>query len=173
MGSLLRRTCDQDERGSVEVHTILVVEDDPDINALLSRIMTREGFCTAQAYSGTEALLHLERAAFDLVLLDMMLPGMDGRSLLVHLRDNLGIAIPIIVVSAKAGLSDKVDLLALGADDYIVSRSSPTKSPRACRPSFGAAVRRLRPVALRLVACYRIRRRLRIRNLGLMSRCAE
>ncbi|MFR3091986.1 MAG: response regulator transcription factor [Eggerthella lenta] len=59
--------------------TILIVEDDADINALLAKIVAREGFGCVQAYSGTEALLQMERAAFDLVLLDMMLPGMMGR----------------------------------------------------------------------------------------------
>ena len=62
--------------------TILIVEDDADINALLAKIVAREGFGCVQAYSGTEALLQMERAAFDLVLLDMMLPGMDGPTLM-------------------------------------------------------------------------------------------
>ena len=68
---------------------ILVVEDDADINALLAKIAAREGFGCVQAYSGTEALLQMERAAFDLVLLDMMLPGMDGPTLMACMRDEL------------------------------------------------------------------------------------
>lgn len=110
---------------SVGACSILVVEDDPDINALLAKIMAREGCAVAQAYSGTEALLLLEREVFDLVLLDMMLPGMDGSALIAHLRGEGGLDVPVVVVSAKAGLTDKVDALALGADDYVVKPFEP------------------------------------------------
>lgn len=99
--------------------TILIVEDDADINALLAKIVAREGFGCVQAYSGTEALLQMERAAFDLVLLDMMLPGMDGPTLMACMRDELASRVPVIVVSAKAGSADKVGMLAAGADDYL------------------------------------------------------
>lgn len=99
--------------------TILIVEDDADINALLAKIVAREGFGCVQAYSGTEALLQMERAAFDLVLLDMMLPGMDGPTLMACMRDELASRVPVIVVSAKAGSADKVGMLAAGADDYV------------------------------------------------------
>lgn len=104
---------------------ILVVEDDPDINALLGTVMTRAGYRAVQAYSGTEARLHLEREAFDLVLLDMMLPGMDGPELIAFMRGDLGLKTPVVVVSARAGLSDKVDMLAQGADDYLVKPFQP------------------------------------------------
>lgn len=66
--------------------TILVVEDDPDINALLAKIVAREGFQAVPAFSGTEALLQVERTAFDLILLDMMLPGMDGPGFVERVR---------------------------------------------------------------------------------------
>lgn len=104
---------------------VLVVEDDPDINALLAKVMARDGFSVASAFSGTEALLRLEREAFDLVLLDLMLPGMAGSDLVARLRGEQGSDVPVVVVSARAGLSDKVDLLALGADDYIVKPFEP------------------------------------------------
>ena len=107
--------------------TILVVEDDPDINALLGAVMEREGCRTVRAFSGTEALLHLERQAFDLVLLDMMLPGMDGPALIDALRGDRGLAVPVIVVTARAGLADKVDMLVAGADDYIVKPFEPAE----------------------------------------------
>ena len=68
----------------MDERTILVVEDDADINALLAKIAAREGFGCVQAYSGTEALLQMERAAFDLILLDMMLPGVDGATLMAR-----------------------------------------------------------------------------------------
>ena len=105
--------------------TILIVEDDADINALLAKIVAREGFGCVQAYSGTEALLQMERAAFDLVLLDMMLPGMDGPTLMACMRDELASRVPVIVVSAKAGSADKVGMLAAGADDYVTKPFDP------------------------------------------------
>ena len=105
--------------------TILIVEDDADINALLAKIVAREGFGCVQAYSGTEALLQMERATFDLVLLDMMLPGMDGAALMARMRDELASRVPVIVVSAKAGSADKVGMLAAGADDYVTKPFDP------------------------------------------------
>ena len=104
--------------------TILVVEDDPDINALLAKIVAREGFQAVPAFSGTEALLQVERATFDLVLLDMMLPGMDGPGFVGQVRER-GVRTPIVVVSAKASTSDKVDMLKLGADDYVTKPFDP------------------------------------------------
>ncbi|MEG0791488.1 MAG: response regulator transcription factor [Gordonibacter sp.] len=109
----------------MEARTILIVEDDPDINALLSKIMEREGYTAIQAFSGTEALLRLEHTAVDLILLDMMLPGMDGPTLIAEVRGGRKLNVPVVVVSAKAGLSDKVDMLARGADDYIVKPFQP------------------------------------------------
>lgn len=103
---------------------ILVVEDDPDINALLARIAAREGFEAVSAFSGTEALLRMERAPFDLVLLDMMLPGMDGPAIIGRMRE-AGARTPVVVVSAKAGASDKVAALKLGADDYVTKPFDP------------------------------------------------
>ncbi|WP_232050953.1 response regulator transcription factor [Arabiibacter massiliensis] len=104
---------------------ILVVEDDPDINNLLRAIVERAGHRAAQAFSGSEALLRLEASTPDLVLLDLMLPGVDGPELLARMRGERGLDVPVIVVSAKAGLADKVDLLAAGADDYIVKPFEP------------------------------------------------
>ena len=104
--------------------TILVVEDDPDINAMLTKIVAREGFQAVPAFSGTEALLQVERATFDLVLLDMMLPGMDGPGFVGQVRER-GVRTPIVVVSAKASTSDKVDMLKLGADDYVTKPFDP------------------------------------------------
>ena len=109
----------------MDERTILVVEDDADINALLAKIAAREGFGCVQAYSGTEAQLQMERAAFDLVLLDMMLPGMDGPTLMACMRDELASRVPVIVVSAKAGSADKVGMLAAGADDYVTKPFDP------------------------------------------------
>ena len=75
---------------------------------MLEELLVKEGYQTMRAYSGTEALLVLSAQKPDLVLLDLMLPGLDGRALLPKLS-----GIPVIVVSAKAGVEDKVDLLSL------------------------------------------------------------
>ncbi len=94
--------------------TILVIDDDVNIGNMLEEILTREGFAVRRAYSGTEAKLVLSGARPDLILLDLMLPGLNGEELLPEIKN-----IPVIVVSAKAGIDDKVSLLAGGAVDYV------------------------------------------------------
>ena len=94
--------------------TILVIDDDLHIGNLLEELLTRAGYQVRRAYSGTEALLLLESAPPDLVLLDLMLPGLSGEELLPRIEN-----IPVIVVSAKAGVDSKVELLLGGAADYI------------------------------------------------------
>ena len=104
---------------------ILIVEDDNDINSLLRRILTGAGYQVVQAYSGTEALLQYQSVSPDLVLLDLMLPGLSGSQVLGKLRGEMSSDVPIIVLSARDGLSDKVALLDIGADDYIVKPFEP------------------------------------------------
>ena len=94
--------------------TIAVIEDDTYIGGLLEETLTQEGYHILRAYSGTEALLLLEKRRPDLILLDLMLPGLSGEELLPYLKD-----IPVIVLSAKAGIDDKVKLLTEGAVDYL------------------------------------------------------
>lgn len=106
-------------------HKILIVEDDTDINHLLRRILAKDGYDTVQAFSGTEAKLLLSMEAPDLMLLDLMLPGMSGEELLTLVREELKLDIPIIVLSAKAGLSTKVTVLKEGADDYLTKPFEP------------------------------------------------
>lgn len=101
----------------MEAIRILVVEDDPDINQLLCTIMRDAGYQCQPAFSGSEAMLWAERERFDLVLLDLMLPGLTGEEFITSIRR--GRTMPIIVLSAKAGLEDKVNVLRLGADDFI------------------------------------------------------
>ncbi|WP_315574242.1 response regulator transcription factor [Aerococcus mictus] len=98
--------------------TILIVEDDPSIQDMLSEKLKREGYDYKQAYSGTEALLNLDKAAFDLILLDLMLPGMTGEDFLSNLRKENNT--PVIVLSAKDSSTSKVSLLRAGANDYMV-----------------------------------------------------
>ena len=93
---------------------ILIVDDDKYINDMLTEALNEEGYKVSKAYSGTEALLVLEKYRPDLVLLDLMLPGLSGEELLTQIED-----IPVIVVSAKTDSADKVSLLLNGAEDYI------------------------------------------------------
>ena len=94
--------------------TIAIIEDDTYIGNLLEETLTGEGYGVMRAYSGTEAILLLEKRRPDLILLDLMLPGLSGEELLPSLN-----GIPVIVLSAKAGIDDKVNLLTKGASDYL------------------------------------------------------
>lgn len=94
--------------------TIAIIDDDVHIGNMLEEVLTKEGYGTLRAYSGTEALMLLSSQTPDLVLLDLMLPGLSGEDILPKIKN-----IPIIVVSAKVGVDDKVDLLLNGAVDYI------------------------------------------------------
>ncbi|MBK1813310.1 response regulator transcription factor [Clostridium sp. YIM B02505] len=96
---------------------ILIVEDDDSINNLIAKLLKKNNYNVVQAYSGTEALLHLERDTFHLVLLDLMLPGKTGEELIKSIRKNK--TMPIIIVSAKIDKQSKLELFKLGADDYI------------------------------------------------------
>ena len=95
---------------------VLVVEDDTDINMLIKKILEKNDFNVMQAFSGTEAQLRLSMDHYEVVLLDLMLPGITGEQLIPMICEK---SIPIIVLSAKVGLKDRVNVLNLGADDYI------------------------------------------------------
>lgn len=96
---------------------ILIAEDDNGINSMLQTALTREGYVCVGAYSGTEALLRLQSETFSLVILDLMLPGLEGQEVLRQARKFTDV--PVIVLSAKDALDTKVDLLTLGANDYM------------------------------------------------------
>lgn len=96
---------------------ILIVEDETDINNMLCDALQKAGFECTQAFSGTEALLYGKQTKFSLILLDLMLPGMNGEKVLMEIR--AAQSTPVIVVSAKDSLDSKVDLLNSGAEDYI------------------------------------------------------
>lgn len=102
----------------IEDINILIVEDDPDINSLLHKILSMHGYNTVCAYSGSEAEMCLSQHNFQMILLDLMLPGVTGEKIISHVRENN--TVPIIVISAKQGKNIKVDALKLGADDFIV-----------------------------------------------------
>ena len=93
---------------------ILIIDDDVHIGDMLEEILSREGYRVSRTYSGTEALLALSAVSPDLVLLDLMLPGLSGEEVLPKIK-----GIPVIVVSAKADMQNKVDLLLGGAADYV------------------------------------------------------
>ena len=107
---------------------ILVVDDDQHIGNLLEEALRAEGYGVSRAYSGTEAQLLLEREKPDLVLLDLMLPGLSGEALLPRLS-----GIPVIVVSAKAGVDDKVKLLLGGSRCSCAPRRA--RTPRCSPPA--------------------------------------
>ena len=99
---------------------ILIIDDDIYIGDALEEVLTREGYGVTRAYSGTEALLVLSHAMPDLILLDLMLPGLKGEELLPLLKKEEGSqGIPVIVLSAKSDIPDKVKLLLDGASDYV------------------------------------------------------
>ena len=93
---------------------ILIVEDDMSIHKILEEILKQERYETLNAYSGTEALIILEKEDVDLILLDLMLPGLNGEEIIKKIKD-----IPIIVLSAKVSTEDKVNCLLSGANDYL------------------------------------------------------
>ena len=101
----------------METCHILVVEDDQDINRLLCRILADGGYDVRPAFSGSEAVLWAEQYDYDLILLDLMLPGLTGEEFIDRMRKKK--TMPILVLSAKAGLEDRVKVLRLGADDFI------------------------------------------------------
>ncbi len=97
---------------------ILVIEDDPSILQLLRRGLAYEGYSVDTAASGPEGLLKARERAADLVVLDWMLPGLDGLEVCRRLRS--GGAVPIIMLTAKDAVADRVEGLDAGADDYLV-----------------------------------------------------
>lgn len=100
------------------METVLIVEDDTYINQLLKEALTKEGYQCIQAFSGSEGKLVLEKGEVDLVLLDLMLPGIPGETVLEEIRKQN--ETPVIILTAKEELDSKVDLLLAGADDYII-----------------------------------------------------
>jgi DNA-binding response OmpR family regulator len=121
---------------------VLVVEDEPDIRALLAFHLEREGFQVARSASGVDAIRQVRASPPDLVLLDLMLPEMDGLDVCRRLRQDPATAsLPIVMITAKGEEVDRVLGLELGADDYIVKPFSPKEMVARVR----AVLRRARP----------------------------
>ena len=103
---------------------VLVVEDDRSIRRMLERTLAAEGYDVAGVSDGGGALAAIERAAPDLLVLDLGLPGLDGVAVCRRLRDK-GLALPILMLTARDGLDDRVAGLDAGADDYLVKPFAP------------------------------------------------
>ena len=102
---------------------ILVVEDENDINKLLCSIFENKGYRARAAFSGTEALMCVENEKWDMILLDLMIPGISGEEVILKIREIT--KAPIIVVSAKTSKKTRLELLEKGADDFICKPFDP------------------------------------------------
>lgn len=127
--------------GALGTPDVLVVEDEPDIRNLIVHHLERDGFRCRTAASGPEALTAARAAPPDLVVLDLMLPGMDGLEVCRRLRATAA-SLPIIMLTAKGDEVDRIVGLELGADDYVVKPFSPKELVARVR----AVLRRARPV---------------------------
>ncbi len=127
------------------MRSALVVEDDPDIVELLVHYLTSDGWTVATVGDGREALARVQTDAFDLVLLDLQLPGMDGLALCTEIRRQPATRrIPIVMLTARGDETDRIVGLEVGADDYIVKPFSPKELLARLRALF----RRLEPQEL-------------------------
>lgn len=98
---------------------LLIAEDDPALRGLLARRLTQEGYAVDAYEDGADALTAALGAQYDIMLLDIMLPGLDGLSLLRMLRSR-GVIAPVMMLTARGAVEDRVEGLDLGADDYLV-----------------------------------------------------
>lgn len=98
---------------------ILIIEDDVHINNILYDVLQKENYSCTQAYSGSEGKINVTLQTFDLIILDLMLPGLSGESFMHDLRTELKSETPVIVLSAKGKLDYKLNLFDLGAADYV------------------------------------------------------
>lgn len=104
-------------------HKVLVVDDDREIVGAIAKMLELEGIEAVKAYNGAEAVETLNRTEIHLIILDIMMPRMDGISAVIKIRSSRNI--PIIMLSAKAEESDKILGLSVGADDYVTKPFSP------------------------------------------------
>jgi two-component system phosphate regulon response regulator PhoB len=121
---------------------VLIVEDEPDIRHLIAHHLRREGYRCREVATGAEALRAVRSAVPDLVVLDLMLPEIDGLEVCRRLRSDSATAdVPIIMLTAKSEEIDRIVGLELGADDYI----GKPFSPKELVARAGAVLRRVRP----------------------------
>lgn len=98
---------------------ILIIEDDEHINNIIYDVLLKENFVCTQAYSGSEGKMNIKLHLYELIILDLMLPGLSGEDFMYILRIELKLDTPVIVLSAKEKLDHKLNLFHLGADDYV------------------------------------------------------
>ncbi|MCM3164901.1 response regulator transcription factor [Metabacillus litoralis] len=103
--------------------TILIVDDQPEITELLSLYLKKEGFQIIEAHDGMDAFQLIAKEKIDLMLVDIMMPIIDGYQLIKKVRETL--RVPIIIISAKQEDQDKIEGLSLGADDFIQKPFNP------------------------------------------------
>ena len=126
---------------------ILVVEDDHDIAQLLAITMKKAGYEVAVTENGYEALTAIRRHPPDLVILDLMIPGIDGFEVCKEMkRDPKTGAVPVLIVTARGEEIDRIIGLELGADDYVVKPFSPGNSFCGCEQSCAVPVRNITPL---------------------------
>jgi two-component system response regulator ResD len=107
--------------------TVLVVDDEPTIVEVVSRYLERAGYATLGAADGSEALRLAEEGDPDLIVLDLMLPGIDGLEVMRRLHERPGTPVPVILLTARGEESDRLVGLRRGADDYVVKPFSPAE----------------------------------------------
>jgi DNA-binding response OmpR family regulator len=140
---------------------VLVVDDDPNIRKVLRLYLERERYRVSEAADGPSAVEQAAESPFDLILLDVMLPGYDGMEVCRRIRESS--SVPIVLLTARSGDSDKVVGLDLGADDYVVKPFSPRelmarvraqirrhRAPEADAPVLATDGLRLDPAAVRV-----------------------
>ena len=140
---------------------VLVVDDDPNIRKVLRLYLEREHYRVSEAPDGPAAVGMAAESLFDLILLDVMLPGYDGMEVCRRIRESS--AVPIVLLTARSGESDKVVGLDLGADDYVIKPFSPRelmarvraqirrhRTPETDAPALAAHGLHLDPAAVRV-----------------------
>ncbi len=145
--------------------TVLVVDDEPTIAEIVCRYLERAGYATRIAADGLEAIRLVDESDPDLIVLDVMLPQVDGLRVLRHLRESAQTGTPVILLTAKGEQEDKLAGLRNGADDYVVKPFSPRELVarvdavlrRVCPPSAAQAPLRFDELEIdpraRRVAC--------------------
>ncbi len=108
-----------------DTYTILVCDDEKEITDAIEIYLTQEGYQVRKAYNAPEAISILEKEEIHLLIIDIMMPGMDGLTAVLKIRKNMKSSIPIIILSAKGQDTDKIMGLNYGADDYITKPFSP------------------------------------------------
>jgi DNA-binding response OmpR family regulator len=125
---------------------VLVVEDDPDIVELVTLYLARDGWSVDAAADGRAALQRLRGGGYELVVLDLQLPGLDGLSVCSEIRrDPATRGLPVVVITARGDEADRIVGLELGADDYLVKPFSPRELVARVRALFRRMERRAEP----------------------------